>query len=298
MGTFVKIFALVAMVALTETRAWYAPNGEDDVADQSPSRSTRRREEDEEFAVEVFSPRSGRPTTFTSSTTPMPPKRIPLPKMAPPARPAYDKPAPPRRVVDHSYDYPEFAAAPNPTPPIGQSLFGVDLGSLSSSSSDSSEEGHTGSKAVPTTPPPTPAPAQVDTEETTEPEIEAAKNSPSSTVTVATTLQLVKLLRWPLVAVLLIAVLGTCLLSGCSVGLFGRRCFDTNTHRRTTIAPTPSQTSHDVTEEHLDLQTRRAISKGKPPKNLKVTFSTVPKEGAAAEEGEVEHVRTVRESDV
>lgn len=35
----------------------------------------------------------------------------------------------------------------------------------------------------------------------------------------------------------------------------------------------------------------------KPPKNLKITFSTVPKEGAAGDNGEVDHIRVVKECD-
>ena len=289
MGIFVKIFFVVAMVTLSETRAWYAPHNQDDVADQSPSRSTRRQEEEDEFAVEVFSPRSGRTIPKPTSNAPAPPKRAPTPKMAPPARPSYDKPAPPRRVIDHSYDYPEFVAAPNPTPPIGQSYFWVDLGTLSSLEGSGNDQ---------KTPEPTPAaispaavtPVLIDPEEASDSVHNSNKKSASTTPDVALVLQLVKMLRWPLVAVILIAVLGTCLLSRCSVGLFGRRCFDTNAHRRAASTSAKPPTDREVTEEHLDLQTRLAISKGKPPKNLKVTFSAVPKEGAAGEDGEVDNI--------
>ena len=171
---------------------------------------------------------------------------------------SYDKPAPPRKVVNHAYDYPEFVAAPNPTPPIGHSYFGVDLGSLSDpEGSRSDQELSTPSPAPPTTGAPTgltpvPTPAK---EDPTNPDIEDRKPSPSSS-NAAFVLQLIKLLRWPLVVV---AVLGSCLLSGCSVGLFGRQCFDTNTHRRT-VAPPKPRDDQDLSGDGLSLQTRRAIS--------------------------------------
>ena len=297
MGIFVKTLLLVAMVTLSETRAWYAPHGQDDVAEPASSRATRRPEEDDEFAVETFAPRSGRARAPTASSTAAPATRTSPPTTAPPPRPSYDKPAPPRRVIDHSYDYPEFVAAPNPTPPIGHSYFGVDLGSLSSSEGSGNDQ--ESQDPVPTTASPAPAsPAPVDPEEDSDSARGSDRKTASQSSDVVLALQLTKMLRWPLVAVILIAVLGTCLLSGCSVGLFGRRCFDTNAHRRTVVTPAKSPVDREVSEEHLDLQTRRAIAKGNPPKNLKVTFSAVPKEGAAGENGEMEHVRVVKESDV
>ena len=75
MGLIVKILFVVAMVTLLETRAWYAPHGQDDVAEPAPSRSTHRPEEDEDFAVETFPPRSGRARVLPASTTPAPPTR-------------------------------------------------------------------------------------------------------------------------------------------------------------------------------------------------------------------------------
>ena len=71
-------------------------------------------------------------------------------------------------------------------------------------------------------------------------------------------------------------VLDSCLLSGCSVGLFGRQCFETNVHRQTPKM-TGSRVDHDIAGAGLSLQTRRAISKGREPKNLSVSFSAAPK---------------------
>lgn len=130
---------------------------------------------------------------------------------------------------------------------------------------------------------------------------EPAGNKDKSTApdSTAFVLQLVKLMRWPIVALILIAVLGSCLLSGCSVGLFGKQCFDTNTHRRVAMPPKP-RADQDISGDGLSLQTRRALSKGTVPKNLKVTFTTAPKptDGEADGEGLVEHVRVVRETDL
>ena len=174
-----------------------------------------------------------------------------------------------------SYDYPEFAAAPNPTPPIGQSYFGVDLGSLSDSEESGSGQeppAPSPTKDSPTSAAPAPAlpvegPAMPDSE---------GKKTGSPSPNAAFVLQLIKMLRWPLVAMVLIAVLGSCLLSGCSVGLFGRQCFDTNTHRQAVVLSKP-RADQDIPGYGLSLQTRCAISKGTVPKNLKVTFSTTPK---------------------
>ena len=118
--------------------------------------------------------------------------------------------------MNHAYDYPEFVAAPNPTPPIGQTYFGVDLGSLSDpEESGSGQELSTPSPASPTTDSPTgltPVPA-LDEEDPAYPDIGNRNLSPSS-CNAAFILQLIKMLRWPLVAMVVIAVLGSCLLSG------------------------------------------------------------------------------------
>ena len=294
---------MVAMVSLSESRAWYAPNGQDEVATPPSSGRGQRYEEEDDFEVEIFSPRLGRAKTRPSATTPAPPVKAwtttsaPA-TSAPPPRPLYDKPAPPRRVVDHSYDYPEFIAAPNPTPPIKQSYFGVDLGSLSDS--EGSGSGQESPAPSPTTDSPTSAaPAPALPEEGLATPDKEGKKTGSPTSNAALVLQLIKMLRWPLVAVVLIAVLGTCLLSGCWVGLFGRQCFDTNTHRRAVVLPKP-RADQDISGDGLSLQTRRAVSKGTVPKNLRVTFSTTPKsaEGGAQDQGSVEHVRVVEETDL
>ena len=223
----------MAMVTLSESQAWYAPHGQDNVAEPPFFRATHRSEEEDEYAVEVFSPRSGRARALPASTTPAPPVKTQPPTVAPPPRPSYDKPAPPRRVVNHLYDYPEFVATPNPTTPIGQSYFGVDLGSLS-------DPEESGSDHVTTAPPPTDDPTP---ESASVPAIEDSpvpettdKIARSSPADAAFFLQLIKVLLWPVVALILIAVLGGCLLSGCSVGLFGRQCFKTNAHRQALVS--------------------------------------------------------------
>ena len=288
MGNLTKLFVLVAMVSLSETRAWFAPYEQDDVAEPASSRSTKRPEEEDDFGVEVFPPRSGRAMAPATTTTPAPPARTRPPTTAPPPRPSYDKPAPPRKVLDHSYDYPEFVAAPKPTPPIGQSYFGVDLGSLSDSEGSGSGQE---SPAPPATTDSATSSSPVLPEEGSAPTDRENKTTGPHSSIAALTLQLIKMLRWPLMAVVLIAVLGTCLLSGCSVGLLGRQCFETNAHRRS-VAPPKPRVDQDISGEGLSLQTRRAIAKGKVPKNLKADGTE------ASGEGDVDHVRVVRETDV
>ena len=144
------------------------------------------------------------------------------PTTAPPPRPSYDKPAPPRKVVDHAYDYPEFVAAPNPAPPLGQSYFGVDLGSLSDPEEIGSGQG-TSTSSSSTTPKPTPPPTVADQDDQSTADPAEKREKTTASLSSIFVLQLIKLVRWPLVALILIAVLGSCLLSGCSVGIFGRR---------------------------------------------------------------------------
>ena len=307
MGVFTKILVVVAMVLLSESRAWYAPEGQDDVADPLPSRGNRRLEEEDEFEVDTFPPRSGRAKVRTSSFTPKPATKVRSPTTAPPPRPGYDLPAPPRRVVNHLYDYPEFVSDAKPAPPIGQSYFGVELGSLS----DPAETGS--GQEVPTSFPPTvqesgATPAQDDSDEEA-PISDATKrkkktssvgpSTDTSADTAAFLLQLVKMIRWPVVALILIAVLGSCLLSGCSVGLFGRQCFETNTHRQAPQIKGP-RADQDISGDGLSLQTRRALSKGQEPKNLSVTFSAISKAqgGDAGDQGAKEHVRVVKETNL
>ena len=248
MGNFTKVLIVIAMVSLSESRAWYAPNGQDDVADPPSSQRGQRYEEEDEFGVEVFSPRLGRAKTRPSTTTPAPPVKARTTTSAPsttapPPRPSYDKPAPPRRVINHAYGYPEFVAAPNPAPPLGQSYFGVDLGSLSNP-----EELGSGHETV--TPPPattqTPGAASVTAEEIPTAPVSAEKGDKPSSTNAAFVLQLIKVMRWPVVALILTVVLGSCLLSGCSVGQFGQQCFETNAHRQTLRMISPRM-DHDVT---------------------------------------------------
>ena len=190
-------------------------------------------------------------------------------------------------------------AAPNPAPPLGQSYFRVDLGSLSDPEETGS--GQETSTPLPTTTQTSEAtPTQTDSEEeNNSPEPSGNRNKSVAPDSAAFVLQLIKVVRWPIVVLILIAVLGSCLLSGCSIGLFGRQCFETNTHHQAPKSNGP-RADQDISGDGLSLQTRRAISKNTVPKNIKVTFFTTPKstEGEAEDQGSVEHVRVVMETNL